>query len=151
MSIPEPICPACGHPVDPGDRYCGDCGAVLPGSLEALPPPLAPRTGSNPDASPLQPAVEFKPLDLDGAGPRHRRPFGWLAVVLFGTVACIVLLVMAEVALGNDQDRAFWIVTWLVSYAGTVVAAVGWFALLLRRWRQRQRQRPARGGLVSVH
>jgi predicted nucleic acid-binding Zn ribbon protein len=36
-SKPGMVCPTCGEPYEPGDRFCVGCGGILPRAKDALP------------------------------------------------------------------------------------------------------------------
>ncbi len=142
MSIRELTCPTHGHPVGPDDAYCGACGAVLsigPAGFRPAWPQLVPDpdTAAQPATiTPIRPEVEFRPLDFSQAASHSHRRAVLLTLAALVTAACVALLALSEIRLGEGADRAFWVVMWLASYGATVVAAAGWvFAFIL--WMRR--------------
>lgn len=142
MSIREMTCPAHGHPVGPDDAYCGACGAALSiGSAGYR--PAWPKLVPGPDAAPLpaaitpiRPEVEFTPLDFSQTGSRSHRRAVLLTLAALVTVACLGLLAVSEIRLGEGSDRGLWVVVWMASYAATVIAAAGWIFIFIQWVRQ---------------
>jgi hypothetical protein len=147
MSIRELTCPDHGHPVGPDDAYCGACGAPL--RIATWPKLVPAAEPAQATITPIRASMEFKPLDVAPDRPGPGRALARQLAAVVATLVCAVLLVSSEIMLGQGSNERFWTVTWLVSYAAMVVAAVGWFSMLFQRVRKKRHGGP--GDLSAAH
>lgn len=98
--IPIPFCPSCGKNVEPGKRFCENCGAPItaPASPPAAPqytaPPPPAYAQSAPQGQPVTPPAQQKNSALaaiasflcSGLGQVYNGSFGRGLLIFFGTL-----------------------------------------------------------------
>ena len=100
-------CPACQTPYNPGNRFCGRCGAALP-AASADPPAAEPPPESPPPISfpPYAPSPEFSPAADRPAASALGEPAGfWIRTLPFIIdyfIAVAIFLLLWVVVLGQD-------------------------------------------------
>jgi uncharacterized protein (UPF0212 family) len=81
-----PACPACGEPVEVGDKFCSNCGALQPTA-----------------GAPAAPAVVTPPAPVEAAPPVAPAPPAGLRLIVVASGAEIPLPIQDEILIGRED------------------------------------------------
>lgn len=100
-------CTACGHPLDPGSRFCTGCGQVAEGDAPAgAGAAVLPQAAAAP-LSPPAPAPPVSPAPVPApSGDRGRRAVALVGAAIVGVLAVITVVVTVLAIGGDGEDEA---------------------------------------------